>query len=130
MGRRRVPLINPGKRLRLRLSPAAILRLLRKVRVCPRSGCWLWSGCADANGYGKCKVLGRTQWAPRVFYAVFRGTLPAGREVDHRCHNPPCVNPWHLRRKTPLANAVDGGRWRHRASTAKDAKGAKEEIPF
>src|SRR3712207_4151025 len=99
MTRVRVKKINPPKRLRLRLNPHELMRLLVNVTVDRHRGCWLLDGHKNENGYGQVKLHGRAQWAHRVFYAVFVRTLPSGREVNHACHNPSCVCPWHLRRK-------------------------------
>lgn len=114
--------INPGRSLKLRLQPKCLMRLLTKVKVCPDTGCWEWTGHRDPNGYGQIKVDGRAMWCNRVSYAVFRGSIQAGQEIDHKCNNTSCINPFHLQRKTPLANATDGGTYRHRNT--------RTDIPF
>jgi hypothetical protein len=52
--------------------------------------------------------------AHRAFYALFKRTIPAGREIDHDCENNPCCNPAHLTCRTQRVNASLGGQKRHR----------------
>jgi hypothetical protein len=60
------------------------------------TGCWLWLGCVDGNGYGLvmekrvCKRAHRASWEKSV------GTIPAKMQILHRCDTPRCVNPGHL----------------------------------
>lgn len=116
MSRTRRKKINSGIAMKPVCCPSIICRFLAKVEQKPgrlRTPCWVWTAHTDDNGYGQFKVNGRAQWAHRIAYAMFRRAIQADREVDHRCHNPSCVNPHHLKLKTPLANAIDGGRWAH-----------------
>ena len=44
------------------------------------------------------------QKAKRAWHAIYerdRGSVPAGMELHHQCHNPRCVNPAHLKPVTP-----------------------------
>ena len=54
--------------------------------------CVLWQGKVF-NGYG---VLSGGRWAHRVAYDLLVAD-PAGKLVDHICHNTLCINPEHLR---------------------------------
>jgi hypothetical protein len=116
MARERRKKINPPVRLRLCRKPNVLARFLAMVEE-NEDGCWIWSGHTDPNGYGQFKVGGRAVWAHRAAYALFRRTIAAGREIDHhrRKCQPGCVNPWHLKERSPLANATDGGRRAHEA---------------
>lgn len=64
--------------------------------VDPESGCWVWNRYRDSNGYGRAYDGERQDWAHRVYYRRYKGSIPAGYEIDHTCQNPPCVNPAHL----------------------------------
>lgn len=62
--------------------------------------CWGWSGHKDRMGYGQFSRMDggkqRTLRAHRVAYELHVGTVAAGLDVMHRCHNPVCSNPKHL----------------------------------
>lgn len=70
----------------------------------PESGCWLWIGDATKSGYG---VMWGRQYAHRYSYAKFRGSIPTGMHVLHRCDVPCCVNPDHLFLGTQIDNNND-----------------------
>lgn len=81
-------------------------RLLAKCIPEPNSGCWLWLGalCNPRYGYGSFFLDGRHEVAHRAAWMIFMGPIGVGLEIDHRCRNPYCVNPDHLRPLTPEAN--------------------------
>ena len=87
--------------------------------------CWLWIGAiSPANGgYGQFRVggtPGRLVRAHIFGYLALRGDIPAGYELDHRCHDPlkcaggntcphrRCVNPNHLEPVTHRVNQLRG----------------------
>ena len=58
----------------------------------PVSGCWVWTGPVNNNGYGKAAG----SYVHRLSYVVAHGPIPADTEVDHLCRNRRCFNPDHL----------------------------------
>lgn len=82
--------------------------------------CWPWTGTIDERGYGEVSIGQRgleERWrAHRLSYTLFRGPIPEGKVVMHRCDNRPCVNPAHLETGSIADNNEDmfnKGRWKH-----------------
>lgn len=79
--------------------------------------CWIWTG-ALVRGYGAVQLDGKLKKAHIESYRLFKGDVPPGRMVRHKCDNPPCCNPDHLEVGTHADNArdcVDRGRIAHPA---------------
>lgn len=85
--------------------------------------CWLWTGCISTHGYGLFSTGGtpKLMSAHRWVYQQHVGPIPAGRQLDHRCHNAApecpggrscihrrCVNPAHLAPATARENLLRG----------------------
>lgn len=70
----------------------------------PNSGCWLWTGSIDRDGYGQARHMGVVRRAHRILYEAERGPIPSGLVLDHKCRNPGCVNPDHLQPVTQGEN--------------------------
>lgn len=87
-------------------SPPDETEFLRYVHPEPMSGCWLWIGVDDGDtGYGRFGP--RQHQAHRVSWLLYRGPIPAGLFVLHRCDVPRCVNPTHLFLGTQTDNVRD-----------------------
>lgn len=70
--------------------------------------CWEWTMARDKDGYGRWSVPGVSNFAHRVVWYLLVGSLTPGLVLDHiECHNPPCVNPSHLREVTPRINSIE-----------------------
>lgn len=100
-------------------------RFMAKVRRSD-SGCWLWTGAViKAGGYGRFGMpCNQVDYAHRASWRIFRGAIPSGHYVCHRCDVRTCVNPDHLFVGTATDNMRDAsqkGRIRiPRASFASD----------
>jgi hypothetical protein len=87
-------------------------RFASKITIDNDTGCWLWNGFIDKNGYGRI-VDGSPSngWknvrAHRYSYSLFNGAIPSGGIVCHACDNPSCVNPAHLWIGTHKQNTDD-----------------------
>lgn len=72
-----------------------------------QTGCWIWKG-SSRNGYGQFRGKGSImEQAHRVSYKLYKGPIPPGFLVLHKCDNPPCVNPAHLFLGTQKHNMED-----------------------
>jgi hypothetical protein len=74
------------------------------AKVDKSGDCWMWTASKVKDGYGGFKIGGKFKSAHRVAYELMIGPIPEGYQVDHRCHQPACVRPEHLRAVTPKQN--------------------------
>jgi hypothetical protein len=94
-------------------------RMMDKFEPIPFSGCWIWVGARYRLGYGQIGrggIGGGVFLAHRLFYEKYKGPIPEGMELDHKCREPSCVNPDHLEAVTHRENvrrgkAMQNGYW-------------------
>lgn len=93
------------------------LRFIAKIKQ--KNGCWEWMGTRRSN-YGRFRVggkYGRLVDAHRFSFVLFKSEL-GELDVLHKCDNPCCVNPKHLKLGTHKENMAD-----------RDAKGRMRPPP-
>jgi hypothetical protein len=107
--------------------PVALARVERFASPEPNTGCWLWMGWVDKQGYGGTWFGKRGPfWAAhRLSWTAHRGPIPAGLYVLHRCDNPACVNPGHLFLGTHQDNMDDMVRKGRAAPAEMHARGER-----
>lgn len=104
------------------LDPVANFR--EKYVVDAATGCWLWQATTMPNGYGKFGYKGRIDTAHRAAWQLFRGPIPQGLWVLHRCDVRSCVNPDHLFLGDRRENTADMMR-KHRQARGERVTGAR-----
>lgn len=88
-------------------TPSAKDRLFSGIEK-RANGCWIWTkALGGGDGRGVIYYNGRQQYAHRVSWILFRGTIPDGLYVCHRCDEPRCINPDHLFLGTQTDNMRD-----------------------
>ena len=94
-------------------------RLVAKIKI-DGWGCWLWTGSTFKNGYGQTTHElafdpsyrngrpngGRRTSSHRAVYELFKGRIPEGLQIDHRCEVKLCCNPDHLEAVTRSVNLL------------------------
>lgn len=80
-------------------------RLLARSLLMP-TGCIEFQGCRT-KGYGQLNVDKSRKLAHRLAWEVWKGPVPDGLHVLHRCDNPPCLNVEHLFLGTDADNQKD-----------------------
>jgi len=85
-----------------------VASFLANVDTQHASGCWIWRGYIAPNiGYGQCTVNGKTHWAHRISWELFRGRHPGKALVCHTCDRRDCVRPDHFFLGNKKSNAAD-----------------------
>lgn len=106
-------------------QPTLRERLLEGYMPIPESGCWIWMERLSSTGYGRVSIGNqKSAFAHRKSYEEFKGPIPEGMSVCHKCDIPSCINPDHLFLGTHQENMADSAR-KGRAKQPKNPIGAK-----
>ena len=85
-----------------------IERFIRKTVPEPNTGCLLWEAYTMPRmGHGQFGMNGKVYLAHRASYILFKGKIPTGLHIMHKCDTPQCVNPDHLQAGTQAENNQD-----------------------
>lgn len=89
--------------------------------VLTETGCHLWRGKPDQDGYGRYSAIGAQYKAHRYAYAAEFGPLVNPRlPLGHECGNRLCVNPYHLHLEPIPDNTAEA--WRDRRARERAGK--------
>jgi hypothetical protein len=96
---------------------------LNKHRLVIESGCWIWTGHINAQGYGIVRDTANrcTKRVHRLAYEFYIGPIAEGLTLDHVCHSHGtcpgglcihrrCFNPSHMEPVTREENCARAGR--------------------
>lgn len=86
------------------LTGEQVAQLLKRTSPPTASGCVLWTGCVNREGYGVVRVGGKTHLTHRLAYSLFVGELVPGLQIDHLCKVRRCMAPAHLDQVTAKVN--------------------------
>ena len=84
-------------------------RLQRDAMPEPNSGCLLWIGATQRNGYGRAQwgKRGQSYLVHRLAWQAANGPIPEGKVICHKCDVRACINPQHLFVGTQSDNIKD-----------------------
>ena len=71
------------------------------------SGCRIWTGSTNQDGYGHLNINKKTTRVTRLIYEREKGKIPEGQYVLHTCDTPQCININHLYLGTQFDNMQD-----------------------
>ena len=69
--------------------------------------CLVWKYGLNQDGYGYLRTDGKMQLAHRMAYVQAYGPIPEGKQINHLCNRPYCVQPAHLYAGTQQDNKDD-----------------------
>lgn len=100
------------------MTPKDLVRFFSKVNV-PTIGeeldyvnCWNWATRLNKDGYGLFTIKAKNKMSHRIIYEHYKGEIPDGYVVHHKCYNKRCVNMFHLDMITHAENSSDAARRR------------------
>jgi hypothetical protein len=82
-------------------------RIKAKCLFDPFLGCWLYKGSRAKNGYTEISYRSSKWGGHRLAYFLWKGPIPKGQEVRHKCDIRHCCNPEHLELGSHHDNLID-----------------------
>jgi len=77
-----------------------------RIERIPGIDCWIWAKVSD-SGYGYLYINYHQYLAHRYAWELYRGPIPEGLWILHKCDIKSCVNPDHLYLGTLIDNTWD-----------------------
>ena len=88
------------------------LRSALAERIVRGPDCWTWLGHHNQDGYSVSWIKDgprrRMVRVHRLLYEQYRGEIPAGLPLDHKCDNRWCINPFHVEPTPNRENVLRG----------------------
>ena len=117
--RRRLALQSQARLTGDKMSAAQVASIEMRITE-DSSGCWLWAGSVDNDGYPQVVWMGKRYRVHRLWFEYLAGEpLPRDLEIDHTCtnrrcllHLEPCSKAENLRRRFARAAAPLPSAWR------------------
>ncbi len=98
----------------------------------PQTGCQIWKGTKEKDGYGQVQHANKMYRAHRIAYQLEHPEMPEELLVLHSCGNRLCINVKHLYAGTALDNARDktqaGTGVYHRGSSNTSTKLTEKQV--
>jgi hypothetical protein len=104
---------NSSLRRQERKKESIANRLYKNIYKNPLNGCWEWTDSKSKQGHGRIGYRDKVYLTHRLSYEISIGEIPDGKNVCHKCDNPPCINPEHLfvgTQKDNISDMVSKGR--------------------
>lgn len=96
--------------------------ILARIKI-DAMGCWIWQGGVNNSGYAT--GLGHRGRGHRQAYEAWRGKIPEGMMLDHRCRVKACVNPQHMEPATRSQNVKYAVWAKNKQMSQKDLRSAR-----
>lgn len=98
-----------------------LANMQKKISMVPWSGCWIWMGGVDKDGYGQSSRHNKNIRTHRLSWILHGNELKDGYVLMHSCDMPACVNPDHLSQVLQSTNNDDKmQKNRHRVASGDD----------